>query len=67
MRLLLLLFFTLKQYLVNEAYNKKSGKLVDDERDGVPHTAEMLGFEKKKKGRVKLEDLTRYTMVKRIW
>jgi len=46
-------------------------KLVDDERDDVPHTAEMgenqNGFQKKKKGRVKLEDLTRYTMVKRIW
>jgi len=54
-----------------QAYNKKLKKLVDDERDDVPQTAEMgenqNGFQKKKKGRVKLEDLTRYTMVKRIW
>ena len=46
--------------------------LLDHDRDDVPHTAEM-GENRpgqhgaKKKGRVELEDLTRYTMVKRIW
>jgi hypothetical protein len=46
-------------------------KLLDDGRDDVPLTAE-IGENKKgripsKKERIKLEDLTRYTMVKRIW
>ncbi|KAF9522652.1 eukaryotic membrane protein family-domain-containing protein [Crepidotus variabilis] len=54
-----------------QTYNKKLKTLLDDDRDDVPRTAEM-GENKQdgaptKKGRVKLEDLTRYTMVKRIW
>lgn len=53
-----------------QSYNKKLKTLLDDERDDVPRTAE-IGENKeggpKKKERVKLEDLTRYTMVKRIW
>lgn len=53
-------------------YNKKLKTLLDSDRDDVPHTSEM-GENRpgehggKRKGRVKLEDLTRYTMVKRIW
>ncbi|PPQ90536.1 hypothetical protein CVT25_015850 [Psilocybe cyanescens] len=54
-----------------ELYNKKLKTLLDSDRDDVPHTSEMgenaSGEHGKKKGRVKLEDLTRYTMVKRIW
>ncbi|KAF8198103.1 eukaryotic membrane protein family-domain-containing protein [Pholiota molesta] len=54
-----------------QAYNKKLKTLLDSDRDDVPHTSEMgenkAGEHGKKKGRVKLEDLTRYTMVKRIW
>jgi len=45
--------------------------LLDSDRDDVPRTSEMgenkPGEQGKKKGRVKLEDLTRFTMVKRIW
>ncbi|KAF4620641.1 hypothetical protein D9613_000239 [Agrocybe pediades] len=54
-----------------QAYNKKLKTLLDSDRDDVPPTSEMgenkSGEQGKKKGRVKLEDLTRYTMVKRIW
>lgn len=54
-----------------QAYNKKLKTLLDSDRDDVPHTSEMgenkAGEHGKKKGRVKLEDITRYTMVKRIW
>ncbi|KAG6828801.1 hypothetical protein H0H92_006681 [Tricholoma furcatifolium] len=54
------------------AYNKKLKSLVDREEDDVPRTAEIGegnggGGKGGKKERVKLEDLTRYTMVKRIW
>ena len=52
-------------------YNRQLKTLLESDRDDVPHTAE-IGENKpgdigKKKGRVKIEDLTRYTMVKRIW
>jgi len=50
-------------------YNRQLKSLLESDRDDVPRTAE-IGENKpgdKKKGRVKLEDLTRYTMVKRIW
>ncbi|KDR75015.1 hypothetical protein GALMADRAFT_140571 [Galerina marginata CBS 339.88] len=54
-----------------QLYNKKLKTLLDSDRDDMPHTSEMgenkSGEHGKKKGRVKLEDLTRYTMVKRIW
>ncbi|KAG6865852.1 hypothetical protein C0991_011184 [Blastosporella zonata] len=53
-----------------QVYNKKLKNLLDNEDDDAPRTAE-IGENKPgqqgKKGRVKLEDLTRYTMVKRIW
>ncbi|KAG6844628.1 hypothetical protein H0H87_005485, partial [Tephrocybe sp. NHM501043] len=52
-----------------QVYNKKLKSLLDNEDDDAPRTAE-IGENKPgqqgKKGRVKLEDLTRYTMVKRI-
>jgi hypothetical protein len=51
-------------------YNKELRTLLDNERDDAPRTAEMgenkLG-QGGRKGRVPLEELTRYTMVKRIW
>ena len=54
-----------------QAYNTKLKKLLDDTRDDAPRTAEMGENERGripgKKERIKLEDLTRYTMVKRIW
>ncbi|KAG5643443.1 hypothetical protein DXG03_000916 [Asterophora parasitica] len=53
-----------------QVYNRKLKGLLDNEEDDAPRTAE-IGENKpggqSKKGRVKLEDLTRYTMVKRIW
>lgn len=54
-----------------QAYNMKLKTLLDDGRDDVPRTAE-IGENKEgripgKRERIKLEDLTRYTMVKRIW
>ncbi|KAG5638629.1 hypothetical protein H0H81_011348 [Sphagnurus paluster] len=53
-----------------QVYNKKLKSLLDNEEDDAPRTAE-IGENKPghpgKRGRVKLEDLTRYTMVKRIW
>ncbi|KAK7057215.1 eukaryotic membrane protein family-domain-containing protein [Favolaschia claudopus] len=57
-----------------QIYNRELKTLLDDKRDDAPRLAEI--GEKKfkletdkggKKGRVKLEDLTRFTMVKRIW
>ena len=65
--------FTKKDiYPFNQEYNKKLKTLLDDERDDLPRTAEIGenkegGPKTRKKERVKLEDLTRYTMVKRIW
>ena len=54
-----------------QAYNTKLKKLLDDTRDDAPRTAEMGENERGripgKKERIRLEDLTRYTMVKRIW
>ena len=50
-------------------YNRQLKTLLESDQDDVPRTAE-IGENKpgdKKKGRIKLEDLTRYTMVKRIW
>ncbi|KAF8069985.1 eukaryotic membrane protein family-domain-containing protein [Lyophyllum atratum] len=53
-----------------QVYNKKLKSLLDNEEDDAPRTAE-IGENKAgqggKRGRVRLEDLTRYTMVKRIW
>jgi len=72
-QVLLLVFINNKKYLrLNQEYNKKLKTLLDDERDDVPRTAEIGenkegGLKSRKKERVKLEDLTRYTMVKRIW
>ncbi|RDB16757.1 Endoplasmic reticulum membrane protein 65 [Hypsizygus marmoreus] len=53
-----------------QVYNKKLKTLLDNDRDDAPRTAEIgenQPGQQGKKGRVKLEDLTRYTMVKRIW
>lgn len=54
-----------------QKYNKELKSLLDSDRDDVPRTAEIGEYRPgdvgKKRGRVKLEDLTRYTMVKRIW
>lgn len=57
--------------IIIQAYNTKLKMLLDDRRDDVPRTAE-IGENKEgripgRRERVKLEDLTRYTMVKRIW
>lgn len=53
-----------------QVYNKELKTLLDNERDDASRTVEM-GENKPgqagKKGRVPLEELTRYTMVKRIW
>ncbi|TFK44218.1 eukaryotic membrane protein family-domain-containing protein [Crucibulum laeve] len=52
-----------------QKYNRELKTLLDSDRDDAPRLADM-GENKPgqgKKGRVKLEDLTRYTMVKRIW
>ena len=54
-----------------QAYNMKLKTLLDDGQDDVPRTAE-IGENKEgripnTRERIKLEDLTRYTMVKRIW
>jgi hypothetical protein len=57
-------------------YNKQLQKMVDNWQDDAMHVSEMGEgqgnskveiMEKGKKGRVPLEDLSRYTMVKRIW
>lgn len=53
-----------------QVYNKKLKSLLDNEDDDAPRTAEIgenRPGQQGKRGRVKLEDLTRYTMVKRIW
>lgn len=65
-----------------QAYNKELKGLLSQARDDVPPTAEIgenlsKGTEPKAKGdkaaggggrkKVALEDLTRFTMVKRIW
>ncbi|KAJ7680299.1 eukaryotic membrane protein family-domain-containing protein [Mycena polygramma] len=54
-----------------QIYNRELKTLLDNKRDDAPTVAEIgerppeVG--KGKKGRVKLEELTRFTMVKRIW
>jgi hypothetical protein len=57
--------------IIQKLYNRQLKTLLENDRDDVPHTAEIgenkIGDIGKKKGRVKLQDLTRYTMVKRIW
>ncbi|KAJ6586900.1 eukaryotic membrane protein family-domain-containing protein [Mycena vulgaris] len=53
-----------------QIYNRELKTLLDNKRDDAPTVAE-IGERRpdgmKGKGRVKLEDLTRFTMVKRIW
>ncbi|KAJ7925277.1 eukaryotic membrane protein family-domain-containing protein [Mycena leptocephala] len=54
-----------------QIYNRELKTLLDNKRDDAPAAAE-IGERRAeavngKKGRVKLEDLTRFTMVKRIW
>jgi hypothetical protein len=70
-----LIIFLSVRYLMHilpgmKVYNKELKTLFDNEQDDAPRTAEM-GENKpgqvRKKGRVPLEELTRYTMVKRIW
>ncbi|KXN90816.1 hypothetical protein AN958_03470 [Leucoagaricus sp. SymC.cos] len=52
-------------------YNKNLKKYLDDSMDDAPRLSDMgenkPGQSLSKKERLKLEDLTRYTMVKRIW
>ncbi|KAF9448208.1 DUF747-domain-containing protein [Macrolepiota fuliginosa MF-IS2] len=52
-------------------YNKNLKKYLEDDQDDAPRLSDMgenkPGQGLGKKERVKLEDLTRYTMVKRIW
>ncbi|KAK7045564.1 hypothetical protein VNI00_007396 [Paramarasmius palmivorus] len=57
-----------------QIYNKELKTLLNDKRDDITPTAEIGEGKPKtegggggKRGRVKLEDLTRFTMVKRIW
>lgn len=54
----------------SQKYNKELKSILDDDRDDAPRTAE-IGENKpgdtNKKRRLRLEELTRYTMVKRIW
>ncbi|KAF8893387.1 eukaryotic membrane protein family-domain-containing protein [Infundibulicybe gibba] len=54
-----------------QIYNRKLKTLLDNNRDDatpVPEIGERRpGEDVGKKGRVKLEDLTRFTMIKRIW
>lgn len=57
-----------------KVYNRELKSLLDNGRDNAAPTAEIgekspgpIGNGGGKKGRVKLEDLTRFTMVKRIW
>jgi hypothetical protein len=65
-------------YIAAQSYNRELKTLLDDDRDNAPPVAEIGekkdGGEKDKKGggggknkRVPLEDITRFTMVKRIW
>lgn len=48
-------------------YNKQLRKMVDDWRDDAARVGEMGEGSGTNKKRVALEDLTRFTMVKRIW
>ncbi|KAI6026291.1 DUF747-domain-containing protein [Pisolithus microcarpus] len=48
-------------------YNKQLKKMVDDWRDDATRVGEMSEGSGANKKRVALEDLTRFTMVKRIW
>ncbi|KAJ2919933.1 hypothetical protein MD484_g433, partial [Candolleomyces efflorescens] len=51
-------------------YNKELKSILDDGKDDVPRTAEIgenQPGDTNKKRRLRLEELTRYTMVKRIW
>ncbi|KAJ7096346.1 eukaryotic membrane protein family-domain-containing protein [Mycena epipterygia] len=54
-----------------QIYNRELKSLLDNKRDDAPAVAEIgerrPEVVKGKKDRVKLEDLTRFTMVKRIW
>ncbi|KAF5351654.1 hypothetical protein D9756_007730 [Leucocoprinus leucothites] len=54
-----------------QKYNKNLRKYLDDSWDDAPRLSDMgenkQGQGLSKKERLKLEDLTRYTMVKRIW
>ena len=57
-----------------QRYNRELKDILDDSRDDVPPVPEMgerppgaAPSGKGKRSRVKLEDLTRFTMVKRIW
>ena len=61
--------YSKKKHPITQLYNRQLKTLLESDRDDVPRTSEM-GENKpgdKKNGRIKLEDLTRYTMVKRIW
>ncbi|KAG7446514.1 DUF747-domain-containing protein [Guyanagaster necrorhizus] len=49
------------------AYNSELKGMLDDPRDDVVRVAEMGEGTHRGRQRVKLEDLTRFTMVKRIW
>lgn len=52
-------------------YNKELKSILDNDADDVPRASDMgenlPGEDRSKKKRLKLEELTRYTMVKRIW
>ncbi|KAJ7647356.1 eukaryotic membrane protein family-domain-containing protein [Roridomyces roridus] len=53
-----------------QIYNKELKTLLNQKDDDAPAVAEMgerTEKDKGKKGRVKLQDLTRFTMLKRIW
>jgi hypothetical protein len=55
-----------------QVYNRELKTLLDHRRDDVEPMAEMGERKGQERGsgrktRVKLEDLTRFTMVKRIW
>lgn len=56
---------------LQQKYNKNLKKYLDDTNDDSPRLPDMgenkPGKPLSKKERLKLEDLTRYTMVKRIW
>jgi len=59
-------------FMALQKYNRELKGLLDNVDDDAPYTSEMGENQsgergEKKRGRVKLEDLTRYTMVKRIW
>jgi hypothetical protein len=56
---------------IQQKYNKNLKKYLDDDQDDAPRLPDMgeirPGQGMNKKERVKLEDLTRFTMVKRIY